>query len=105
MGTKVAQRYCPHDKRMVLATKQTPNHILHLILTAITGGLWAIVWFILAVIASERPWRCPDCGGKTLRTAQAAIPVNPVKLNWTRVAIVAVAVILVIGLASMRHGA
>lgn len=28
--------------------KKTTNHILHLILTVLTGGLWTIVWIIVA---------------------------------------------------------
>ena len=28
------------------------NHLLHLILTLITGGLWAIVWVILIIVRS-----------------------------------------------------
>ncbi|KQV83655.1 hypothetical protein ASC90_20440 [Rhizobium sp. Root1220] len=49
---------------MVLAERQTPNHVLHLLLTIVTGGAWIIVWIILTL--SVGPYRCPNCGAKTL---------------------------------------
>jgi hypothetical protein len=30
------------------------NHILHLILTIITVGLWAIVWILMAIFGGEK---------------------------------------------------
>lgn len=50
---------------MVLAERQTPNHVLHLLLTFFTGGAWLIVWIILAVF-TVGPYRCPNCGSRTL---------------------------------------
>jgi hypothetical protein len=29
------------------------NHILHLILTLVTAGLWAIVWVIVSIVAAS----------------------------------------------------
>lgn len=38
------------DDRAVLAAASPPvNHVLHLLLTLVTCGLWAIVWFVLAL--------------------------------------------------------
>lgn len=34
----------------VLVKGHKPNHVLHLILTLVTFGLWAIVWIALAFI-------------------------------------------------------
>jgi hypothetical protein len=34
-----------YDKRV--------NHVLHLILTLVTAGLWAIVWIIMAIVAAS----------------------------------------------------
>jgi len=34
-----------YDKRV--------NHVLHLILTLVTAGLWVIVWIILAIVAAS----------------------------------------------------
>ena len=37
------------DFQTVLVKGKRPNHILHLILTIITAGAWAIVWIVLAL--------------------------------------------------------
>jgi hypothetical protein len=42
------------DYQAVLVTGQRVNHILHLILTLVTLGLWAIVWIVLAFIGGEK---------------------------------------------------
>ena len=60
MGFKEDAAYCPQCGRQVLAKQETPSHILHLLLTIFTGGLWIIVW--IAVSVRDRPWRCSQCG-------------------------------------------
>lgn len=65
MGTKKKRMFCEEEVAMVLAEKQTPNHLLHLVLTLLTAGLWVFVWAIL--IVTSGPYRCPHCGAKTLR--------------------------------------
>lgn len=65
MGIKTARRYCPNDGKYVLAQMQTPNHILHLLLTLLTLGGWIVVWLIIAVVRSLNGYRCPECGGHT----------------------------------------
>jgi hypothetical protein len=54
--------WCPtcNDQRMLLRDK--PNHILHLILTIVTLGLWALVWIVVAARKSNAPARCSHCG-------------------------------------------
>ena len=47
---------------MVRATSPAPNHLLHLILTLITLGVWVIFWFFRSV---SNDWRCVKCGGGT----------------------------------------
>lgn len=42
------------DNYAVVATGNRPNHILHLILTLITFGLWAIVWIIVSLAGGEK---------------------------------------------------
>ncbi len=37
------------------------SHILHLILSIVTGGLWLPVWLFSAV--RPRLWTCCGCGG------------------------------------------
>jgi hypothetical protein len=42
------------DYQAVLVTGKSVNHILHLILTLVTLGLWALVWIVLAFIGGEK---------------------------------------------------
>lgn len=67
MGTQMARRYCPHDQKYVLAMREKPNHILHLLLSVITFGVWIIVWFFVTLGAAYRSYRCPQCGSRTKR--------------------------------------
>jgi len=41
------------QQEMMIADAKT-NHILHLILTLLTGGLWLVVWIIIGVINSNK---------------------------------------------------
>lgn len=50
---------------MVLAEKQTPNHVLHLLLSVITAGLWLPIWFVVALFGGGT-YRCPSCGARVL---------------------------------------
>lgn len=56
------QTYCPRCKTVVLGQRDGANHILHLLLTIFTGGLWLIPWLIIHLINSDKPFRCPYCG-------------------------------------------
>jgi hypothetical protein len=42
------------DFQAVLAKGHRPNHLLHLVLTLITLGLWGIVWALVALIGGEK---------------------------------------------------
>lgn len=42
------------DFQAVLVRGQRPNHVLHLILTLVTLGLWGIVWLAIAIFGGER---------------------------------------------------
>lgn len=64
MGIKKARRYCPQEDKLVLAEKQTPNHILHLLLSVVTMGFWIPIW-IIVTIAAGNTFYCPDCASKT----------------------------------------
>ena len=60
MSIEHAQLFCGHCNKQVLAICDGPNHILHLILTIITGGLWGIVWVLVSF--GKKEWRCSHCG-------------------------------------------
>ena len=42
------------DYQAVLVKGKRVNHILHLILTLITLGMWGFVWILLVIIGGER---------------------------------------------------
>lgn len=53
----VAQGYrveSQSDFFAVVVTGHRPNHILHLILTIVTFGVWGIVWIGLALFGGEK---------------------------------------------------
>lgn len=42
------------DESAVMVKGKGTNHVLHLILTIITCGLWGLVWIIMYFVAKER---------------------------------------------------
>lgn len=54
--------WCPNCKRQVVTQRQGTNHVLHLILTVLTLGLWAIVWAVVATMNRSKIARCSVCG-------------------------------------------
>ena len=42
------------DFQVVLVKGRRPNHLLHLILTVLTLGLWAFVWLALVLFGGEQ---------------------------------------------------
>lgn len=66
MGEKVERGYCRTCEAPVLASKQKPSHVLHLLLTLITFGLWIFVWMFLTLMAAMRSYRCTTCGDATV---------------------------------------
>ena len=55
------------------------NHVLHLILTLVTFGVWGIVWVVLAIGHGGKLYRCTQCGtplghGQAAAAARTAVP-------------------------------
>jgi hypothetical protein len=42
------------DYQVVLVSGHRPNHILHLLLSLITLGLWLPVWLLLTIFGGEK---------------------------------------------------
>jgi hypothetical protein len=42
------------DYQAVIVKGSKTSHVLHLILTLVTAGLWAIVWIALAIFGGEK---------------------------------------------------
>jgi hypothetical protein len=56
--------WCNVCQQQRMMTKPKINHVLHLILTVITIGLWGLVWLTLAIINMDKSYRCSQCGTK-----------------------------------------
>jgi hypothetical protein len=54
--------WCPVCGRQSLFQKPRINHVLHLILSIVTLGLWLFVWAFLGFVNSSRQPRCSTCG-------------------------------------------
>lgn len=52
--------YCNHCKKQVVTKKKGCNHVLHAILSLITGGVWLIIWLLCAITWDD--WYCTECG-------------------------------------------
>lgn len=70
--TKWEQRWCPACEREVAASRRRPGHALHLLLSCITLGLWAVVWLFLGLGRASQPLRCAVCHTPTTELAEAS---------------------------------
>jgi hypothetical protein len=59
---KQKSSFCERCERMTLFQKRGINHVLHLILSVPTLGLWGLVWIVLAMTKSAEPYYCSRCG-------------------------------------------
>ena len=64
MATQHKQGYCKQCKQIRPVMRPGTNHILHLILSIVTAGIWVIVWILAAVKIGG--WRCESCGGSQI---------------------------------------
>lgn len=65
MGIRKKRQFCEEDMEWVLGEKNTPNHLLHLVMSIVTVGFWVPVWILIAGIGGGS-YQCPKCGSKTL---------------------------------------
>lgn len=75
MGTHQAPRFCPACNTRVIGMRNTPNHILHLLLSLVTMGLWLPVWLIIGATSDSR-YYCLNCGESTDWIHTGRIPRN-----------------------------
>jgi hypothetical protein len=52
--------FCKVCDQKKLIARDGPNHLVHFIMTLLTGGFWVIFW-LLAVMTSGH-WYCSSCG-------------------------------------------
>jgi len=58
----MVSRYCQVCKHQKVFSKPKVNHILHLLLTLITAGVWVFVWIGLTGLSAIKSLRCSGCG-------------------------------------------
>ena len=63
MGEKVKSGFCKVCEGKTRVTRPTPNHILHLILSICTAGVWIVMWLLLT-FTKIGSYRCVSCGTK-----------------------------------------
>jgi len=100
--------YCKNCKKSTVQIKQRPNHILHLLLSLVTFGIWVIVWFFIALSTSDTP-QCTVCDNELIsskpkqsnkketkykKDSEAKSP----KISKFKIAFIIIAILLVIGI-------
>ncbi len=55
-------RVCEGNRKL---ERPRVNHVLHLILSIVTFGIWILVWLLVGVF--KQNWRCADCGSKKVK--------------------------------------
>lgn len=59
---------CADCGRRVVVFRKGTSHLLHLVLTVLTAGIWVIVWIGTAIKFGG--WRCQTCGSKRVSDVQ-----------------------------------
>ncbi len=63
MATSIIQRHCKTCQQKRPFERPCLSHLLHLILTLMTGGAWLIIWIFLGIGQIFTAYRCRFCGG------------------------------------------
>ena len=61
MPTTNVMTNCSKCQKKTLHIEQKLNHILHLLLSVVTAGVWLIVWILLALFHDKKT-QCTVCG-------------------------------------------
>lgn len=61
MPTSNVMTNCSKCQKKTLHIEQKLNHILHLLLSVVTAGVWLIVWILLALFHDKKT-QCTVCG-------------------------------------------
>lgn len=67
MAVQEATGFCKVCQRQVMIRRAGTNHVLHLLLSIFTAGLWLPIWILSSIKIGG--WRCSACGSRT--TAKA----------------------------------
>ncbi len=64
MSDEKIRGFCKDCNKFVVAFRSKPNHVLHLLLSIFTLGLWVFVWIGLSIKIGG--WKCSECGSKRI---------------------------------------
>lgn len=64
MAEEKKSGFCQQCNKQSVVFRKGTSHILHLLLTVLTAGLWLIVWIGSAIKFGG--WRCTQCGSKQI---------------------------------------
>lgn len=62
MAYKDVPGYCQYCEQMRMGRKYVTPHLVHLILSVCTYGVWVIVWALHALFAAASKAQCAVCG-------------------------------------------
>lgn len=79
MSVVQTSAYCPTCQRQSNFQKPRINHVLHLILTLVTLGLWGFVWIALGIGNASKSVRCVTCGSTPGRLPQVPPKGAPIR--------------------------
>ena len=68
MAEEKAGGFCKSCNKQSVVFRKGTNHILHLLLTLVTVGLWLIVW--VGCTIKFGGWRCTTCGSSKVSNVQ-----------------------------------
>lgn len=66
MAVQEATGFCKRCNKQVMIRRPGTNHVLHLLLSIVTVGIWLIVWVLTAIKIGG--WRCSQCGSRVSRS-------------------------------------
>lgn len=75
MSTYQHMEFCKICQKQTIHFAEKPNHILHLLLSIITVGIWVPMWILITLMCMFRN-ECSVCGGvdsnETLKPSETA---------------------------------
>lgn len=64
--SEFASGYCKNCGKKVRIERPSTSHVLHLILSVLTCGLWIPIWILCSIRIGG--WRCVSCGSIVSRS-------------------------------------
>ncbi len=59
----ISRLYCPQCRSQTVHEAKDVSHVLHLILSVLTGGLWLPIWLWYG-LGGSRVYHCRQCGSE-----------------------------------------